>query len=81
MRLTLAFAGLACGIAFAAAAATGGSAAAAQAAPLTPLLQRAADYTRHYEERFAVIIGDEEYEQRVNSRRITVRAPGTSRQK
>ena len=68
MRLTLASTGLACGMAFAAAVATGGSAAAAQEAPLTSLLRRAADYTRHYEERFAVIIGDEEYEQRVHSR-------------
>jgi hypothetical protein len=42
--------------------------AAAQEPPLASLLQRGADYTLHYEERFAVIIGDEEYEQHVEGR-------------
>jgi hypothetical protein len=41
---------------------------AAQEPPLAPLLQRAAEYALRYEERFAVVIGDEEYEQHVDSR-------------
>jgi hypothetical protein len=68
MRLTLASAGLACGIASVAFAQAGPTAiAAAQDPSLASLLQQAADYTRHYEERFAVIIGDEQYEQRVGN--------------
>jgi hypothetical protein len=42
--------------------------AAAQESPLTQILERAAGYTRRYEERFAVIIADEQYEQHVNGR-------------
>jgi len=41
---------------------------AAQEPPLASLLQRAAERTLRYEERFAVVIGDEEYEQHVNGR-------------
>jgi hypothetical protein len=43
------------------------SGAGGEEASLTSLLQQAADYTRHYEERFTVIIGDEQYEQRVGN--------------
>jgi hypothetical protein len=68
MRLTLASAGLAFAIAGAASAQpTLTSSAGAEQASLTSLLQQAADYTRHYEKRFAVIIGDEQYEQRAGS--------------
>src|SRR5580765_291975 len=44
------------------------SAAIAQTPSLASLLERAGAYTKVYEERFAVVISDEEYEQRVDGR-------------
>ncbi len=70
MRRGVALFGIVCSVATAPAV-MGRGAAAAQTPPLTSLLVRAADYTRQYEQRFAVIIADEQYEQRVNGRAYT----------
>jgi hypothetical protein len=71
VRLTLASAGLAWIVGAAALApAPRAFRAAAPESPLTLLLSRAADYTLQYEERFAVIIGDEDYEQHVDGQRF-----------
>ena len=48
--------------------ALGASVAVAQAPALSPLLDRAGTYVQRYEERFAVVISDEAYEQRVDGR-------------
>jgi len=44
------------------------SAAAGQAPPLPSLLERAGAYALRYEERFSVVIGDEEYDQKAEGR-------------